>query len=519
VKSTLVVVGLAATLMIFSSMPASAGRLAAATFYVDCSAASNGTGTLASPWNSTTAVNSRSGGFSAGSQILFKAGTTCTGALAPKGSGVSGSPIVLGAYGSGAKPAMVASGQAAALTLTNQSWWTVNDLDFSGATRQGVFVTVTTGVARGIILRNLTVHNITGGTLNSKDTGLVVVSPTHDATNSTSARFDNVLVDNVLAHDTTMWAGIVVGTGTNADAWAATEAKRSTNVTISNSTVYNVYGDGIVVFAVNNGLLDHNLAHDIGTQPTQTIGTPVGIWSWACNSCVVQRNEVYRANSPGTDGGAFDIDFFSKNTTVQYNYGHDNSSFCVGVFGAESYPNTSSVIRYNVCAHNGTESGTVQDELYITVWDSGLINGLGIYGNTFVTAHGAWFLQSYNADGTLFTGSLPNYFVNNIVYATTSNPFGTANPAIGSDYNVWYSTAGSWTNGEAHSVYADPQLTDPTHTGNGDPGSAYDLKCTSPAVDAGVTITNPGSRDFRGNTVPQGNAFDIGAVESACTSS
>ena len=516
-KRTLVVVGLAASLMIFSSAPASAQNRAAATYYVDCSAASNGSGTMASPWNSTAAVNSRSGGFAAGDQILLRAGTTCTGTLTPKGSGTSGAPIVLGAYGTGAKPAVVASGQETALTLTNQSWWTVTGLDFSGSTRRGVFVTVTSGVARGITLRNLSVHDVGGSTLNSKNTGLVVVSPTHDPTNSTSARFDQVLVESVVAHDTTMWAGILVGTGTDADAWAATESKRSTNVTVRESTVYNTYGDGIVLFAVNQGLLDHNVAHDIGRQPTKTIGTPVGIWSWACNGCTVQRNEVYKANSPGVDGGAFDIDFFSENTTLQYNYGHDNSSACISIFGALGYTTTNSVIRYNVCAHNGTESGTVQQEVYLSVWDGGHIDGVGFYGNTFVTAHGAFFIASYNSDGTLFSGSLPEYFVNNIVYATTSNPYGTANPAIPSDYNVWYSTAGAWTNNEPHSVYANPQLVNPGRTGNGDPGTAYDLACSSPAVDAGVSINNPGSRDFRGNPVPRGTTFDIGAVESPCT--
>jgi parallel beta-helix repeat protein len=518
VKRTLVVVGLATSLVVASSP--TAAQAATTTFYVDCSATSNGDGTQSTPWNSTAAVNTHSGGYAAGNQILLKAGTTCTGALAPPGSGSSGSPITVGAYGSGNKPVVkAASGQESAISLTNQSYWTVTGLDFSGGTRHSVFVTVTTGVASGIILQNLNVHDVTGGTLNSKDTGLVVVAPTHNTTNSTSARFDTVLIDGVVAHDTTMWAGILVGTGQDADSWASTESKRSKNVTVRNSTVYNVYGDGIVLFAVNNGLLDNNVAHDTGIQPSQTIGTPNGIWSWACNTCTVQRNEVYRANSPGTDGGAFDIDYFSLNTTVQYNYGHDNSSYCVAVFGANSYTTDTAVIRYNICAHNGTESGTIQEEIYLAVWNSGHINGVKIYGNTFVTAHGVMYAANYNGSGSIWSGSAARTYNNNIVYATTSNPYGSggdgsvATPALTSDYNVWYSTAGAWTNSEAHSIYANPQLTDPTHTGNGDPGTAYNLKSTSPAINTGTTISSSGGRDYRGTSVPQGGAYDIGALE------
>jgi hypothetical protein len=490
------------------------------TYYVDCSAASNGNGTEAKPWNSTSSINSRAAGFAAGDRILFKAGSTCTGELTPGGSGSDGSPITLGAYGDGAKPVIAAAASdESALTLRDQSWWTVTGLDFKGGTRYGVFVTVTTGVVRGITLRDLTVHDVTGGNLDSKNTGLVVISPTHDANNSTSARFDRVLVDGVMAYDTTMWAGIIVGTGTNADSWVTDESKRSTNVTVRNSTVYNVYGDGIVLFGVNNGVLERDIAHDTGIQPTQTIGTPNGIWTWACNGCMVQYNEAYRNDSPGVDGGAFDIDYYSKNTTVQYNYGHDNSAYCVGVFGAGGYATTNSVIRYNVCANNGTENVASREDLYVVVWNGGSIDGLRIYGNTFVTSHGLFRAAGYNSDRALFSGSLPRLFSNNIVYATTANPYGAGNlyvpgPVMPSDYNDWYSTLGPWTNGEPHSVYADPQLVNPAHSGAGDPGNAYDLKRTSPAIDAGMTIADAGPHDFRGNPVPRGGGFDMGAVES-----
>src|SRR5215204_3835626 len=46
-------------------------------YYVDCSAAANGSGTQASPWNNLATVNART--FAPGDNLVFKRGTTCTG--------------------------------------------------------------------------------------------------------------------------------------------------------------------------------------------------------------------------------------------------------------------------------------------------------------------------------------------------------------------------------------------------------------------------------------------------------
>jgi parallel beta helix pectate lyase-like protein len=517
VGRTLVVVGLSIALLAATPAPARA----AAGYHVDCSATANGTGAPGRPWNSIAAVNAH-GTFAAGSRILLRSGTRCVGSLRPQGSGRAGRPITLGAYGRGHRPVVIAAaGQETALTLFNQSWWTITDLEFVGGARRGVYVTVDRGVASGITLRNLTVRGVTGSKLDSKNTGLVVISPTHYLGNWVSARFDRVLVDNVVAHDTTMWAGIIVGTATSADLWDWKESERSTNVTVRHSRVYNTYGDGIVLFAVGNGLIEHSVAHDTGLEPTQTIGTPNAIWSWACNDCVVQYNEAYRNNSPGADGGAFDIDFLSRNSVVQYNYAHDNSAYCVGIFGAEGWVTTDAIVRYNICANNGTEPGAVREEIYLAVWNWGTLDGVQIYGNDFITAHGAMRATNFNGYGSIYSGTRPNAFRNNIVYATTSDPLGPGDakyPATNppGDHNIWYSTVGAWTNGEPHSIYANPRLVDPGHTGNGDPGNAYNLKRNSPAINAGVAIADSGGRDFRGHRVPLGGAFDIGAIESTC---
>lgn len=74
------------------------GSLHATNYYVSSSAAPGGTGTLASPWNSITQVNSFNG-FLAGDFILFKSGETFYGSITVPVNGLSYS-----SYGGAARP-------------------------------------------------------------------------------------------------------------------------------------------------------------------------------------------------------------------------------------------------------------------------------------------------------------------------------------------------------------------------------------------------------------------------------
>ena len=96
-------------------------------------------------------------------------------------------------------------------------------------------------------------------------------------------------------------------------------------------------------------------AWDTGLQYTETIGTPNSIWEWMCEECVVQFNEGFFSDSPGVDGGVFDIDYGNIKNTVQYNFGHDSQGYCVSAFGVDggSSDSVDSVIRGNLCIENG----------------------------------------------------------------------------------------------------------------------------------------------------------------------
>ena len=111
----------------------------ATTYYVDSVAGNDNNGGTSSgaPWQNLTKVNTIT--FAAGDQILLKCGSVWNGQqLYPKGSGSSGSPIVINSYSTGAKPLI--NGQGAfqeAVLLSNQQYWELNNLEVTNYAAAG----------------------------------------------------------------------------------------------------------------------------------------------------------------------------------------------------------------------------------------------------------------------------------------------------------------------------------------------------------------------------------------------
>lgn len=507
------------------------------TYYVDCSAASNGSGTQASPWNNLATVNATT--FGAGDSILFKRGTTCNGQLWPLGSGTSSTAyITLGDYGTGALPIINGGSNQSAIKLYNQEYWHIQNIETTGGNPYGLYVSGNvSAVLDHFRVTNVVAHDVGGTTTAQKENGIIVFIP-----GTASTLFNDVIIDGANVYNTQQWAGILLG---GDDFGRTMTSPRNTNITIQNSTATNVYGDAIVLYQVNNGLLANNLAYNTGLIPTDVVGTPNGIWEWECGNCTVQYNEAYSQHSPTWDGGAFDIDFGSSDNILQYNYGHDNDTYCMSVFatGGSSQTVTNNDMRYNLCSNNARDASQATDrnaEIYLAVWNStggdGYISGLDIYNNTIywnpanTTLHYA--IAMYDLwHGFGFTGT--NRFMNNIVYADNPNLVNIKKTGMTFNNNLyWYTGAGSpvfkWISGtytsfsafktgsgqEANGLYANPLLNSPTYHGNGFPTTQFTLQAGSPAINAGANLGSMGAHDFFGNAIPQGGVYDIGAYES-----
>jgi hypothetical protein len=537
-------------LLLAGSSPALA---AGATYYVNCAAASNGNGSSASPWNNLATVSSKA--FAPGDNLLFNRGTTCAGSFVFSSSGTSASPITIGAYGTGPLPAIDGTGHARAVKLLDTSYVTMQDVEVKNSAVWGVLVTTDHDApAVGITLKNLLVHHVVGGnyyTMGAKWTGLVVFAPgmivEPDMTKGSGvytrkSYFDTVLVDNVTAYDTDLWAGIFVwGVQVDQDRqWkkdAQDLALQSRNITIRNSTVHDTNGDGIAIYMSHNASIRTSVVHRSGLEPPpKDIGTPNGLWWWSSSNMVGQFNESYDNHSPGIDGGAYDIDYWSTNSWLQYNYGHDNAAYCLGVFGY-SGATTKNIARYNICAGNGTVHtylhGTAteilpgQSEIFLCTWGGGNLVDTRIYNNTFYvnstgdpSATGLFDVCPGGGDN-----EASGIFKNNLVVSAIPNVLGNVAAANNRsrDNNLYYYTGGTFTdpNPEPHGVYnQNPLVNGLGYHGTGRPTTQWTLQPGSPAINRGTNICAGiagcavGTRDFFGNPIPRGGTFDIGADEA-----
>jgi len=327
------------------------------TYVVDCRADA-----AAGVLHSLDGVNELT--LSSKDKLLFERGTVCRGSLHPKGSG-----FVIDAKGVGPLPVIEAGPRdEAALRLFNQEEITISSLELRGGTTYGVSISGDRGTMHAISLNNLTVSNVRG-VLKHKESGLVVIKAL-----SPDATFDGVHLDGIRAFDTTQWSGIFIAGGSR--------EHPAQSVTVTHSVVHDVQGDGIVIFNAANSSIRRSVAWHTGMQHQQSIGTPNAIWTWQCHQCAVEENEAFLTDSPGVDGGAFDIDWGNTGNTVARNFGHETQGYCVSVFGANG-PTRQSVIRDNLCLNNGLSPRLAQRQgaILLMTWGGGSIEGLEMAGN------------------------------------------------------------------------------------------------------------------------------------------
>ena len=301
-----------------------------------------------------------------------------------------------------------------------------------GEARTGSTSPGSRGTLRHFRVTNVVIHDV-GGEVKAKTSGLLVV-----AAGGGGQTFEDVVIDGVTAYGTTQWAGIVVSGATWED-----KGLRARHVTIRNSIVHDVYGDGIVLFQVEDGLIERSAAWRTGLQPTQTIGTPNGIWTWRCRRCTVRWTEGFFVDSPGVDGGIYDIDWGNDDNVVEDNFGHDAMGYCASVFAAGGETTTNSVVRRNVCVGNGRSPKLArrQGDLFLSTWENGTLDGVLVHDNTFYwnPPIDAPVVQMDHAD---FAGSRPNLFHGNLVYSTVPRLI-HSNDGLRLDRNLyWYAGRG-----------------------------------------------------------------------------
>ena len=466
-------------------------------------------------WKSLEKVNGTV--FQPGEKILFKAGTTYQGQLHPQGSGIEKSPIVIDMYGQGEKPLIAAEGKYhEALLLKNQEYWEVNNLQLTntGPTRESSRYGVRVmswdyGTVHHIQLKSLDVHDVNGSNVKGDETegdGILW----QNGFEKVKSNFDGLLIEecHLLRTDRNGICGYVPHTKEPQYYYP------SRNVIIRGNLLEDIGGDAIKVEGSDGALVEHNVVRGARRRCEDYAA---GIWPWSSDNTVIQFNEV--SGLKGTkDGEAFDADGYCTNTTIQYNYSHDNEGGFQLICCTDSIQTT---IRYNISRNDHTRLFHM----------GGPIRDIAIYNNLFYIG------KDIDIDLFLWEGGREPWadnvnVSNNIFYAEGTGRNTAAvrrqkiddgtfvkQPGVGRATRV--SFANNVFYGNFKDVPAawmalrfDPLLKQP---GSGSDGmeslSGYQLQDASKAIGAGVPIPGNGGRDFWGNKVADGKSPSVGAYE------
>jgi hypothetical protein len=466
------------------------------TYYVNCSSHASGSGTSSSaPWNSLNAINSH-GAFNPGDRILVKRGTTCRGRVHPSGSGNAAAPIVLGAYGSGARPTIAGGGtpnKTGAVQLTNSAYWTIQDLHVTNATTSKSPKTYRAGI---LLLDN---HHgwLHGITVQRTAIEKVVSNPAYTSANPrqwggisalTSGGVNDGfvgmrLMNNQITNVSRTGIAVINVEYSNG---------RDKDLRISGNVIRRAKGDSIIVQGASKVRIDHNTsalgasfwpcAQCKGISP-QTANA--GIWPIYSDGIQIDHNEVYGEHAKGGDGEAFSLDASARNVTLEYNYVHDNEGGGVLFCGS-----VNATVRFNIFENNAKSAIA-----FIGTYPA---KNSSIYNNTIYASAKtrASVVRTFNGK----RGSGVS-FKNNIVYSYGSGSYSWPTKKVTTAANTLIGNRGAGRPHDRRTSYTNPRLRAPG-TGKTGFGSLSGYKPRSHAkAQKGVAIPKSITKDFFGRTI------------------
>ena len=269
------------------------------TYYVSTSGSDSNAGTsTASAWRSLAKVDATT--FQPGDRILFQSGDSWKGLLWPKGSGVSGSPITIGRYGSGAKPSFAGAGTVSStVKLWNQQYWTVSDIDVSNNAPSAGTAGANLGDFRGIhiggdnsrtlsgfVIDRVDVHDVTGvdnwvgGHTSNNNTTNQIVQYNYLHNNNVG-----ILAFQIKFGGNSIWRYNVIAN--NSKEALQLGSVSSSTAQIYNNTIYNTASTQAWLMTPSHYTFTNNIFYTTVANPTMATGT-----------AIVYNNNLYGGNSP-----------------------------------------------------------------------------------------------------------------------------------------------------------------------------------------------------------------------------
>lgn len=487
------------------------------TYYVDASNGNdaNDGSSEQTAWKSLEKVNSVT--FQPGDKILLKAGERWTGTLRPLGSGADGQPIVLDMYGTGPKPMIEGQGVPAVISLYNQEYWSIGNIEVTNHTpergtepRTGVEVIAedymrgeTTDIENVAVLHNIHIHNLYVHDVNGLhkkgvygSAGInVLVRRNQEGLPFRVTKFDNVLIENNKVENVTR-TGIMVNS-----AWTHREQQGgpvvdptipwtpATNVVIRGNEVLHVSGDGIVPHITTGALVEYNRVHGYNEAK---IDYNAALWTYNGDYTVYQFNEVSGGKTI-KDGMSFDYDNGTKGLIFQYNYSHDNEGGTVLICQNEKNGSVSDgIFRYNISQNDHYQM--------ITICAGSNYTNMQFYNNVFYVGPGIKNNLLIDQNGNAPAGNGEAIFKNNIFYNLGTG--GYAGKATWKyDSNLFYgnNVPSKAIIPDANMLTSNPAFVNPGAATGINDLDGYKLKPYSPAINTGAPIAPNGGKDFWGN--------------------
>lgn len=313
-----------------------------------------------------------------GEKLLLKSGVTFNERLTVSGRGSADSPVYIGAYGRGTMPVISAPDSSYfAVKVTNSDYLTISGIEIINhgsnnlAGRTGLHIEVVNyGVSHNVTADGLYIHDVNGSLVKRQGGGsgiYISYAPVgrrmgeEYARDTIPSRFDGLTIKN--CH--------IARCQRNAMIWQEKSDRKdwnpSTNVVVRGNLIEEVPGDGIVPIRTDGCLVEYNIMRDCPKMLPQSEAA-AGFWPWSADNTVIQFNEVSGHKAPW-DAQAYDCDYNCHNTTIQYNYSHDNYGGLVLICTCaprESYNvgNQKPVVQYNLSINDGLRPDLARERYF-----------------------------------------------------------------------------------------------------------------------------------------------------------
>ena len=302
--------------------------------------------TPAAAWQSLKKVNDTS--FKPGDRILFCKNSTWQGQLLIQSQGKAGKPVIYTAYGKGARPKIEGvSPYQDAIQIHNAQYTAIRGFEVTHhgegeVTRRGVHIVADNcGTMNDISVMEMVIHDV-NGTQKEKNNGGIIFTTNGDRV---PTRFDGLRIEKNI-----VWKVDRSGIAAQSYHWKRTAWFPSLHVVIRDNWVGDIGGDGIVPWATDGVLVEHNILQGANERAKSY---NAGIWPWSTDNSLFRLNHASGVKTR-LDGQGFDSDYNSRNTIFEYNVSNDNEGGFMLIcnpgkeVSKDNLGNIGTIVRYNI---------------------------------------------------------------------------------------------------------------------------------------------------------------------------